>query len=186
MWEDDAPQGRGGFINWPFSYLGPHAQGTRGGGVPPSQMRVSDAERNEIAEQLSKHFADGRLDQAELDERMGRAMSAKTRGDLAGLLDDLPPIAPPPPEPGAVPVQGAGSPPVRRGGFSTVLTVLLVALLLQAVIGAMFWHPLGLWVFILAFGVLMVHRSRRRYAGWGPYGPGPYGRGRRWGGGGWW
>ena len=53
-------------------------------------IRVSDAERNAVAEQLGAHYADGRLDQAEFDERINRAMAARTRGDLAGLFDDLP------------------------------------------------------------------------------------------------
>ena len=53
-------------------------------------MRVSDAERAEVADQLAQHYGDGRLDQAELDERLGRAMSAKTLADLAGLTADLP------------------------------------------------------------------------------------------------
>ncbi len=34
---------------------------------------------------LAQHYGDGRLDQAELDERLSRAMSAKTRADLAGM-----------------------------------------------------------------------------------------------------
>jgi DUF1707 SHOCT-like domain len=53
-------------------------------------IRVSDAERSAVAELLGQHYADGRLDQAEFDERVGRTMAAKTRGDLAGLFDDLP------------------------------------------------------------------------------------------------
>ena len=53
-------------------------------------LRVSDAERQEVADRLGEHFAEGRLDQAEFDERAGRAMSAKTRADLSGLFDDLP------------------------------------------------------------------------------------------------
>jgi hypothetical protein len=53
-------------------------------------MRVSDAERAEVAELLGRHYSDGRLDKQELDERVARAMSAKTRGDLNGLFDDLP------------------------------------------------------------------------------------------------
>ena len=53
-------------------------------------IRVSDADRNAVAEQLGAHYADGRLDQAEFDERISRTMAAKTRGDLAGLFDDLP------------------------------------------------------------------------------------------------
>ena len=48
-------------------------------------MRVSDAERNAVADRLAQHYGDGRLDQAELDERLGRAMSAKTQADLDGL-----------------------------------------------------------------------------------------------------
>src|ERR1700690_1722886 len=54
------------------------------------RMRVSDAERQAVADRLTEHFADGRLDQAEFDERVARAMSAKTRADLNGLFDDLP------------------------------------------------------------------------------------------------
>src|SRR5271167_313044 len=52
-------------------------------------LRVSDAEREAVADQLAEHFAAGRLDQAEFDDRVGRAMSAKTRGDLSGLFADL-------------------------------------------------------------------------------------------------
>ena len=46
-------------------------------------LRVSDAERQAVTDRLAEHFADGRLDQAEFDERVGRAMNAKTRADLA-------------------------------------------------------------------------------------------------------
>jgi GntR family transcriptional regulator len=52
-------------------------------------LRVSDAERQAVSGRLAEHFAAGRLDQAEFDDRVGRAMSAKTRGDLRGLLADL-------------------------------------------------------------------------------------------------
>ena len=52
-------------------------------------IRVSDAERNAVTERLAAHYGDGRLDQAEFDERVTRAMAAKTRGDLDGLFDDL-------------------------------------------------------------------------------------------------
>jgi Domain of unknown function (DUF1707) len=61
--------------------------------VASSQIRCSDAERQEMVDKLSKHFADGRLDEVEFDDRMGKAMAAKTRGNLAGLLNDLPPLA---------------------------------------------------------------------------------------------
>jgi Domain of unknown function (DUF1707) len=53
-------------------------------------MRVSDAERGDVADRLSKHYGDGRLDQAEFNERLDQAMRAKTRQDLDGLFTDLP------------------------------------------------------------------------------------------------
>ena len=43
-----------------------------------------------IADRLARHFSDGRLDQAEFEDRLDRAMRAKTRADLIGLLSDLP------------------------------------------------------------------------------------------------
>jgi len=60
------------------------------GPASDQNMRVSDAERQAVADRLAEHFSAGRLDQAEFDERVGRAMSAKTRADLNGLFDDLP------------------------------------------------------------------------------------------------
>ena len=63
-------------------------------------LRVGDAERNEVIDALGQHFSAGRLDQAELDDRLGRASSAKTGADLSGILTDLPPlVSSPPPAP---------------------------------------------------------------------------------------
>src|ERR1700739_610811 len=67
-----------------------------------SQMRVGDAERMAVADRLAKHFVDGRLDEAEFDERLDRAMRATTMADLTGLLSDLPDDEPAQPEPPAV------------------------------------------------------------------------------------
>ena len=55
-----------------------------------ADVRASDAERSEVAERLSKHYGDGRLDQTEFNERLDRAMNAKTRADFSGLFHDLP------------------------------------------------------------------------------------------------
>jgi hypothetical protein len=63
----------------------------RGSRYADSHLRVSDAERTAVADRLSKHYADGRLDQAEFNERLDQAMAAKTQFDLGGLFDDLPP-----------------------------------------------------------------------------------------------
>jgi hypothetical protein len=53
-------------------------------------MRISDAERAEVADRLAKHYGDGRLDQAEFDKRLDQAMRAVTQADLSGLFADLP------------------------------------------------------------------------------------------------
>ena len=73
------------------------------GSVPPQNLRVSDAERSEVADALSRHYSDGRLDETEFNDRLEKAMSAKTHADLAGLMTDLPRLVPtqaePPPPP---------------------------------------------------------------------------------------
>ena len=57
---------------------------------PDESLRVSDAERDATLRTLGEHAAVGRLTLDELEERSGRALAAKTRGDLATLTSDLP------------------------------------------------------------------------------------------------
>lgn len=54
------------------------------------EMRVSDSERDETAEQLTEHFTAGRLDHSEFTERTEKALSARTRRELDEVLLDLP------------------------------------------------------------------------------------------------
>ncbi|MFB9967379.1 DUF1707 SHOCT-like domain-containing protein [Sinosporangium siamense] len=53
-------------------------------------MRASDADRDRIAAVLREHYAEGRLNVEEFDERLELAYNAKTHGDLAVLTRDLP------------------------------------------------------------------------------------------------
>jgi hypothetical protein len=132
-------------------------------------IRVSDAERNAVAELLGQHYADGRLDQAEFDDRVGRTMAAKTRGDLAGLFDDLPETGPA----GAGPA-GAGGPadtapyrgPRRRGGVGRTLLLLLLVFICanvawHAFTSLFFIQPL-VWAFVIVAVIVLVNRSARR------------------------
>jgi hypothetical protein len=57
-------------------------------------VRVSDAERESVAAQLREHYAQGRLTLDELNERLDRAFSSRTRTDLNAVTFDLP-YAPP-------------------------------------------------------------------------------------------
>jgi Domain of unknown function (DUF1707) len=65
-------------------------------------VRASDAEREQTVALLQRNFADGRLSQAELEERAGSAYAARTRAQLRDLTDDLPADELQPPRPGMV------------------------------------------------------------------------------------
>ncbi|SCL19892.1 protein of unknown function [Micromonospora nigra] len=52
--------------------------------------RAADADREATAERLRVALEEGRLDFHEYDERLGRAYAARTYGDLAVLVVDLP------------------------------------------------------------------------------------------------
>jgi hypothetical protein len=54
------------------------------------QVRVGDAERERVAEQLAGAHAEGRLTLAEYDERVRAAHGAVVAADLAPLTADLP------------------------------------------------------------------------------------------------
>ena len=41
-----------------------------------ASMRASDDERNAVADKLSRHYAEGRLDETEFKDRLDHAMSA--------------------------------------------------------------------------------------------------------------
>lgn len=58
-------------------------------GKPTAQMRVSDAERQLVVEQLAQAQAAGQLDLDEFSERTSRAHAARTYGDLQPLTADL-------------------------------------------------------------------------------------------------
>jgi hypothetical protein len=80
-------------------------------------LRAGDVERDRTGRELRQHHLAGRLDAAELDERLGRAYGARTLGDLAVLLADLPELGPrglaAPPRP-APPRPRAGAPGLVR------------------------------------------------------------------------
>ncbi len=57
------------------------------------ELRVSDQDRERVASEIREHYAQGRLDRAELDDRLGRAYAARTGGELNALVADLPPLS---------------------------------------------------------------------------------------------
>ena len=54
------------------------------------ELRASHQDRDRVAELLRTAAGDGRLTAEELDERLEKALTARTYGELAGLSRDLP------------------------------------------------------------------------------------------------
>jgi hypothetical protein len=140
-----------------------------------ADVRASDAERTEVADRLSKHYSDGRLDQAEFNERLDRAMNAKTRADFHGLFFDLPDL---PDESAKNGKDGKNGQqrfdPVKmqqrhdgrmrqRSTFSYLLFLAVIAFAAIAVAHVVL-HSWFLWLLIagVAFYLLRHEQSRRR------------------------
>jgi hypothetical protein len=139
-----------------------------GPGPAPADLRVSDAERQAVADQLSQHFGEGRLDQAEFDERLSQAMNAKTYRDLDGLLTDLPSTqasggAGLPPGGGAgLTGRASGSVPQRRLARPILMIVVAVIALSVAAHAAAWAFGGWLWIAVIALIVLAFARRSRR------------------------
>ena len=68
----------------------PRFYGPQGLSRTQASLRASDADREQLVDVLKGAFAEGRLSQDEYTERMERAYTAKTYGELALLSADLP------------------------------------------------------------------------------------------------
>ena len=91
----------------------------------PAAMRASDADRDAVVSDLSEHFQAGRLTAGEFDERTGRALTARTWGELGELVADLPAARPAAPAPAATPT--AGRPQPRSGRAAPALVGIAIA-----------------------------------------------------------
>ena len=81
----------------------------------PALMRISDDDRNRVAEVLREAAGEGRLDLEELDQRLEATYAAKTYGDLVPITVDLPAL------PGSAPV-AAQPAAVRREALPATAT----------------------------------------------------------------
>jgi Domain of unknown function (DUF1707) len=63
---------------------------SRRSGPRDRQLRVCNAERDAVADILRREHLDGRIDNDEFDERVGRCLAAKTYAELDALIGDFP------------------------------------------------------------------------------------------------
>ncbi len=129
-------------------------------------VRASDAEREQAAQALREHFAAGRLDQEELDQRLQAVYRASTHSELLALQRDLPALP-------ATPQQQRAEHVARRrqlqrrllqqtGGAFGAFVVCTVIWLASGAHGQ-FWP---IWIALIALIPLL-------RGGWSLYGPAP-------------
>jgi hypothetical protein len=135
------------------------------------RMRASDADREAVAAKLRDHYAEGRLTQDELDERVSVALTAKTFGELRTLTTDLPGAAPVPPRTVARPSRG-GPPQWRHHRHRTPVPLFVLIALLVVLASGGGWALFAFFRLILVFWLVMmltrmiiglVYRRRHRY-----------------------
>lgn len=102
--------------------------------------RVGDAERSAACDELSAHFAAGRLGAEDLEYRLTMAVAAVTRADLHRLTVDLPPSAQPRPP---MPQRPTPWPPAPQRNWPAMSVLAVLALIGSLVIAGGMLTVLG-------------------------------------------
>ena len=152
-----------------------------------SELRASDAERERVVTFLREHALLGRLDDDELEDRIGLAYAAVTVGDLERLIADLPRAARPTTRPAPRPTYsrpvkrrshtpallGIGAIALACGGGAALIgvAVALVATLVVAVLALSFALGPLLIVALLILAATRRRRGPRPSMHWGPRHP---------------
>lgn len=114
--------------------------------TPAGPTRVSDADRERVAELLRDHAAAGRLDTQELEQRLERAYAARYGSDLQAVLAELPPAP--------APSVRAPRPHVTA---APLLPLAIAALVALAAVTSTWWLLWLIWPIVIVLG------PRRRY-----------------------
>jgi Domain of unknown function (DUF1707)/2TM domain len=117
-------------------------------------VRIGDAERDRVIDQLADHHAAGRLTLAEFEDRMAAAQTARTGADLATLVEDLPAATPTPRPPAQLSARRLALDPAVR----TYLAVIALLWLIWLFTGA--GYPWPIWP-MLGWGLGVAGRAWR-------------------------
>ena len=125
-------------------------------------LRASDADRERIGERLRTSHAEGRLDMAEFQQRLERCYEARTHGELAELVSDLPRQDPNDERP------SSGSSRSRRWRLAPLAPLLLALIVVSAATGH---HIYWLWIPLVFLIWRMSWGPRRRWTAGAHRGP---------------
>jgi hypothetical protein len=136
--------------------------------MPEPHLRAADADRAAVATALGQHMSAGRLTVEEYDERLARAYSAKTYGELSELTADLPgPTAASRPAPTMRPVHagygrcgaaGYGLAPHAWGAWLRTAVIVLAIWAATSLATWQFIYPWPIWV-IVPWGAVLLSRT---------------------------
>jgi hypothetical protein len=122
-------------------------------------LRIGDAERDRAITALGDHFAAGRLNTEEFEERVDQAIRARFNDDLQPLFVDLPRTAEPTAE--ARSTRGSDT-PLAWSPMVWLAPLLVVCAVVTAVILSAPWL---VWMFLWVFMITRLFRHRRGYFG---------------------
>jgi hypothetical protein len=125
-------------------------------------LRVSHAERQEVVDELARHYAAGRLTVEEYEERVAGAFAARTGRDFVPLLADLPEDRPAPvaTRPSGAPAGSGLADVIARYWPRVSRRALVVAVVVVLAILTEGWV---LWLMIPAWIIAGKHRLYERY-----------------------
>lgn len=130
-------------------------------------LRASDADRDAVTERLREAAGEGRLEPDELEERVDRALRARTYGELARLVADLPRPPNTWQRPGRRPRAVARS-ALPGAGLLAAVTVALAVVAVVAVVVVLVLAAAAWWLACVVFW-LFCCGSRRRLASGSPW-----------------
>jgi hypothetical protein len=119
------------------------------------RLRASHTDREQVIDALKAAFVQGRLDEDELDARVGQAFASRTYAELAAVTADLPArptAAPPPPR---MPARTRARPSVRGSIQTGACAIVAVAMLEALDLGATGLETAVAIVAALVFGAMV-------------------------------
>ena len=152
-WRFDLPRGNVMWV-WPTPY-GP----TESKPVQKTPVRIGDAERDRAIAALGDHFAAGRLNTEEFEERVDQAIRARFNDDLKPLFVDLPRT----PEPAMEPRSDRQSD--AHLAWSPIVWLAPLLVVCAVVTAVILSAPWLVWMFLWVFLITRLVRHRRGYFG---------------------